>query len=189
MRTCSWEGVTRESVEEALANFRGEIEQTPPMCVRSVVLFLLPQLALTNRCRTQLLGAQDGWQAPVRVRADQHPPPATNPAAQSHGALARAPPLRRRVRSRVRVAKRGARRRGQEGTRAAREDGQGGPDRGPLRGRGRVCALGRRSCSPFSTSRYAPRPPPVSPCLSLLARANPTARSLFQLARPSSRSA
>ncbi|TNY18266.1 putative pseudouridylate synthase 4 [Rhodotorula diobovata] len=31
VRTCSWEGVTRESVEEALASFRGEIEQTPPI--------------------------------------------------------------------------------------------------------------------------------------------------------------
>ncbi|BGP37495.1 pseudouridine synthase pus4 [Rhodotorula kratochvilovae] len=31
VRTCAWNGVTQQSVEEALAGFRGEIEQTPPI--------------------------------------------------------------------------------------------------------------------------------------------------------------
>ncbi|GAA5928984.1 hypothetical protein JCM3775_006702 [Rhodotorula graminis] len=31
VRTCAWDGVTRQSVEDALARFRGEIEQTPPI--------------------------------------------------------------------------------------------------------------------------------------------------------------
>ncbi|GAA6048158.1 hypothetical protein JCM3770_003689 [Rhodotorula araucariae] len=31
VRTCPWDGVTRQSVEDALARFRGEIEQTPPI--------------------------------------------------------------------------------------------------------------------------------------------------------------
>lgn len=41
VRTCGWDGVTRQSVEDALARFRGEIEQTPPMCV-SLSLSRLP---------------------------------------------------------------------------------------------------------------------------------------------------
>ncbi|KPV77122.1 uncharacterized protein RHOBADRAFT_25012 [Rhodotorula graminis WP1] len=31
VRTCAWDGVNRQSVEDALARFRGEIEQTPPI--------------------------------------------------------------------------------------------------------------------------------------------------------------
>ena len=33
MRTAPWQHVTREQVETALEQFRGEIEQVPPVCV------------------------------------------------------------------------------------------------------------------------------------------------------------
>ncbi len=35
VRTAPWKHVTRDKVEDVLAQFRGEIQQIPPMCVTS----------------------------------------------------------------------------------------------------------------------------------------------------------
>lgn len=60
----AFDHITQEKVDAVLSQFRGEIEQTPPMCVHRS---MYPKPCLTRIYFGQILGVKNGWETAMFV--------------------------------------------------------------------------------------------------------------------------